>query len=144
MHVLPRCKIQFVVVCRMLYPLTCTWYTAVFTLSYLMSLKHLIPFEFIHSLFTVSPSLVFLFISLIANLVNSCLFYYQTVESATEHCVFDIVLLLILHSCGFKKPVESLFRSKILSGQLTEVLLESAFKSHGDVSDSLQVVCSKH
>jgi len=56
------------------------------------------------------------------------------VESATEHCVFDVILLLVLHSCGFKKPVESLFRSKILSGQLTEVLLESAFKSHADVS----------
>ena len=55
-------------------------------------------------------------------------------ESASEHCVFDIVLLLVLHSCGFKKPVESLFRSKILSSHFTEVLLESAFKSSGDVS----------
>jgi len=55
-------------------------------------------------------------------------------ESASEHCVFDIALLLVLHSCGFKKPVESLFRSKILSGQLTEVLLESAFRTNGDVS----------
>jgi len=62
------------------------------------------------------------------------------VESATEHCVFDVILLLVLHSCGYKKPVESLFRSKISSGQLTEVLLESAFKSHADVSYPLQVV----
>lgn len=55
-------------------------------------------------------------------------------ESASEQRVFDIILLLILHSCGYKKPVESLFRSKISSGHLTEVLLESAFRSHGDVS----------
>jgi len=65
----------------------------------------------------------------------------QTVELATEHRVIDIILLLVLHSCGFKKPVESLFRSKVLSGQMTEVLLESAFKSHGDVSYS---VCHNH
>ncbi|XP_055503999.1 Fanconi anemia group D2 protein isoform X1 [Leucoraja erinacea] len=57
----------------------------------------------------------------------------ESVDSAAEHKVIDLLVLLILHSAGAsisKKQVEKLLRSKIRLDQIRDQLLQVAFRSH--------------
>ena len=44
-------------------------------------------------------------------------------------------VLLILHCNNYKKPVESLVRNKVRAGHFTEVLLQTTFTGHAQVSE---------
>ncbi|XP_051874536.1 Fanconi anemia group D2 protein [Pristis pectinata] len=57
----------------------------------------------------------------------------ESVDSAAEHKVIDLLVLLILHTAGAsnsKKQVEKLLRSKIRLGHIRDQLLQVAFRSH--------------
>lgn len=51
-----------------------------------------------------------------------------------DHKVVDVFVLLILHATNRKKAVESLVRNKIRAGCFTDMLLQTAFKCHSEVS----------
>lgn len=57
----------------------------------------------------------------------------DSIKSPEDFKVIDIMLLLILHSSGYKKLVESACRTKITSGFITEPLLQTVFNCHADV-----------
>ena len=57
----------------------------------------------------------------------------EGVKCSSDHKVIDIMLILILHTCGYRKPVESLCRSKITAGRLSETLLRASFTAHAAV-----------
>ncbi|XP_069792709.1 Fanconi anemia group D2 protein isoform X2 [Narcine bancroftii] len=57
----------------------------------------------------------------------------ESVDSAAEHKVIDLLVLLILHTAGTsnsKKQVEKLLRSKIRFGHIRDQLLQAVFRSH--------------
>lgn len=57
----------------------------------------------------------------------------ESVKLSSDHKVVDILVLLILHSCGYRKQVETLSRSRIASGHFTHSLLQLTFSAHGQV-----------
>ncbi|XP_067854548.1 Fanconi anemia group D2 protein [Heptranchias perlo] len=60
----------------------------------------------------------------------------ECVDSAAEHKVIDLLVLLILHTTSTsnsKKQVEKLLRSKIRLGHIRDQLLQVAFRSHAVV-----------
>uniref|UniRef100_A0A4W3KE08 FA complementation group D2 n=1 Tax=Callorhinchus milii TaxID=7868 RepID=A0A4W3KE08_CALMI len=61
----------------------------------------------------------------------------EKVDSAAEHKVIDLLVLLILHTTNTnnsKKQVEKLLRNKVRLGNIRNQLLQVAFKSHATVS----------
>ena len=66
----------------------------------------------------------------------TCLYLLQAIDgvkSCADHKPLDIIVLLILHSNNYKKPVESLIRNKIRAAKFTEGLLQATFSSHCEV-----------
>uniref|UniRef100_A0A4W3JNB8 FA complementation group D2 n=1 Tax=Callorhinchus milii TaxID=7868 RepID=A0A4W3JNB8_CALMI len=60
----------------------------------------------------------------------------EKVDSAAEHKVIDLLVLLILHTTNTnnsKKQVEKLLRNKVRLGNIRNQLLQVAFKSHATV-----------
>jgi hypothetical protein len=57
----------------------------------------------------------------------------STINNSPQLTILDLMVLLVLHSVGWKKPTESLIRNKIRSGDLTAALFLEAASQHTQV-----------
>ena len=72
------------------------------------------------------------------SLQKHCLCYttqaLEGVDTAADHRAIDVFAVFILHTCGHKKTVEALVRSKARAGHFTELLRQDTFTTHTQVT----------